>query len=219
MRKIEKKESNISVLRLVITLVLIVLISIGAFFLARWMINSTKKNDTPDTTEQSEKYHNRLLEMLNDNINKTKMGDEALANEITTFSFKNNHFYIYGFNGATVYKYNLDLSAKGYTNAKDALDFVLDNEIEGKYDITLNRFAICSSEEFNNKFITEGVKGKYHIGQYGEEKHAYATLLKDEQITIISDDLLSDTLNASYSPTIINKNDSLFGTYKYLAEK
>lgn len=216
----EEKERNFSVLGLIITIVLIVLISVGAFFLSRWFINSTKKNDEPPQSETKvEDQYDRLLELLNDNIGKTRLDGESFANEVTSFSFKENHFYISGYNNSTVYRYDLDLSSKGYSKIDDALDFINDNKIENAFEITLDRCKQVESTDFNNKYVTEGVKGKYHIGQLGPNQYVYATLIKEEVITLINGVTLSDTLEASYSPVTINSNNSLFKLYKYIATK
>ena len=215
----EKKDRSFNVAGLVITLVLIVLISVGAFFLSRWLINNTKKDDDTTQVDHSEEYHNRLLKMLNDNIDKTKLDGEVFASEVATFSYKEKHFYISGYNGSTVYRYDLDLSSRSYANAEEALEFVYTNEVEGLFDITLDRCSSVESPEFDNRYVTEGVSGKRHIGQFGSEKYVYATLSKGEQITLIDGVTLSDTLQADYSPIIINSSDNLYKLYKYIATK
>ena len=215
----KEKDRDFNVLGLVITLVLIALISVGAFFLSRWLINSTKKDDTPKEDTITEGYHDRLLKMLNDNIDKTKLDGETFASEVTSFSFKEKHFYISGYNGSTVYRYDLDLSSKSYSSAEQVLEFVYINEVEGLFDITLDRCTNVESNEFDNRYVTEGVSGKHHIAQFGAEKYVYATLLKGEQITLIDGVTLSDTLQADYSPTTINSSDNLYKLYKYIATK
>lgn len=215
----KEKDRDFNVLGLVITLVLIVLISVGAFFLSRWLINNTKKDDSPKEDTITEEYHDRLLKMLNDNIDKTKLDGETFASEVTSFSFKEKHFYISGYNGSTVYRYDLDLSSKSYSSAEQVLEFVYTNEVEGLFDITLDRCTSVDSNEFDNRYVTEGVSGKHHIAQFGAEKYVYATLLKGEQITLIDGVTLSDTLQADYSPITINSSDNLYKLYKYIAAK
>ena len=217
-KKKEKERSNINVLALIIGTILLIAICIGAFFLGRWFIakSSTKQDDTVETNN-GEATTNKLLELLNKNINKTKMGEEAPANEVTSFSYQEKHFYISGYNGDTVYQYDLDLSSQSLSTTKDALEYINNNDIEGKYDITLNRCVPYQSNEFVNKYITGGVTGKYHVGTFGNEQYVFATLLKGEQITIINGDTLSDTLNVSYSPLTISSGNPLFDVYQYLA--
>lgn len=215
----EKKDRSFNVAGLVITLVLIVLISAAAFFLSRWLNNNTKKDDDTTQVDHSEEYHNRLLKMLNDNIDKTKVDDETFASEVTTFSYKEKHFYISGFNGVTVYRYDLDLTSKGYSNIEEALEFVYTNEVEGLFDITLDRCPKVDSNDFENRYVTEGVTGKHHIGQFGSEQYVYATLFKGEQITLIDGAPLSETLQADYEPITINSNNKLYNLYKYIATK
>lgn len=219
-KRIKKEESNTNVPGMIISIFLLIAVIVGLFFFIRWFVG-TLNNKGDDTTEKSdgEKANNKLLSLLNDSINKTKIGDEKLANEITSFSYLEKHFYISGYNGNTVYQYDLDLSSKTLANTKDALDFILDNEIESSYDISLDRYTPIESNEFVTKYVGEGVKGKYHIGQMGSEQCAFATLLKDEQITVINGAALSDALSSIYSPTIINKTDSLFSVYQYIASK
>lgn len=216
----EKKDRDFNVAGLVITLVLIALISVGVFFLSRWFINrSNKSDDTTQVDPKIEEYHDRLLKMLNDNIDKTKLDGEVFASEITTFSYKEKHFYISGYNGSTIYRYDLDLSSKSYSNTEEALKFVYLNEVEGLFDITLDRCSSVESSEFDNRYVTDGISGKHHIAQFGAEQYVYATLLKDEQITLIDGVTLSDTLQADYSPITIDKNNNLYSLYKYIATK
>ena len=216
-----KKERNVNVLGIVIGLILVITIGLGGYFLGRWLYDHSAKVEVTDVfeTDEAAEANNRLLKLLNDNINKTKIGEEALANEITSFSYQNKHFYISGYNGATVYQYDLNLESKSYTTTKEALDFVMKNDVEGEYEITLNRCTLVGSNEFVSKYITDGVSGPYHIGQLGEEQYAFATLLKGEQITIINGVALSVTLQTDYSPLVINNTDPLFNVYKYLVTK
>ena len=213
----EKKDSDINVPGLIIAMILLIGVCVGGFFLGRWMISqaSTKKDD--DTAEVKATT-DRLLKLLNDNITKTKVGEETLANEVTSFSYSEKHFYISGYNGSTVYQYDVDLTSKSFTNTKEALDFLKDNDVD-EYDIGLNRCTPTESNDFVNKYVTEGVTGKYHIATYGTDTYAYATLLKDQQITIINGAVLSDTLNSSYSPITISNSDPLFKVYSYLATR
>ena len=213
----EKKDSDINVPGLIIAMILLIGVCVGGFFLGRWMISqaSTKKDD--DTAEVKATT-DRLLKLLNDNITKTKVGEETLANEVTSFSYNEKHFYISGYNGSTVYQYDVDLTSKSFTNTKEALDFLKDNDVD-EYDIGLNRCTPTESNDFVNKYVTEGVTGKYHIATYGTDTYAYATLLKDQQITIINGAVLSDTLNSSYSPITISNSDPLFKVYSYLATR
>ena len=69
------------------------------------------------------------------------------------------------------------------------------------------------------RYVTENVTGPYRIGVLGEDKYAFVTLLNGEQITVINGDTLSDTLQANYSPKVINNTDPLFNIYKYLVTK
>ena len=218
----EKEQSNVNVPGLIIAMILLIAILIGGFFLGRWFIaNSTTKQDenTTPVVDEGKETADRLLQLLNDNINKTKMGDEPLASEVTSFSYKEKHFYISGYNGGTVYLYNLDLSSQSLNTTKEALDFVKTNTIEGSYDITLNRCTPSESNEFTSKYVTSGVSGKYHIATFGSEQYAYATLLKDEQIVVINSDTLSDALSSTYSPLTISSGDPLFNVYKFIASK
>lgn len=213
----EKEESNVNVPGLIIAILLLIAVCVGGFFLGRWMISqaSTKPNDE---TVEVKATTDRLLKLLNDNITKTKVGEETLANEVTSFSYSEKHFYISGYNGSTVYQYDVDLTSKSFTNTKEALDFLKDNDVD-EYDIGLNRCTPTESDDFVNKYVTEGVTGKYHIATYGTESYAYATLLKDQQITVINGVTLSDALNSSYSPITISNTDPLFKVYSYLATR
>lgn len=215
--KVEKKESKVNVPGLIIALVLVVLLGIGIIFLTRWFFANSNKTDDTTEVDEGEVSTNRLLKLLNDNITKTRLENEALANEVTTFSYIDQHFYIGGSNGTTVYQYDVDLSSKTFANTKEALDFLKENDVEGQYDITLNRYINSDSNEFTSRYVTDGVSGKYHIGQLGPNKYVFATLLKDEQITVINGDLLSDTLEVTYSPTTISSGDALYSVYKYIA--
>ncbi len=147
------------------------------------------------------------------------MGEETLANEVTSFSYKEKNFYISGYNGSTVYQYKVDLSSISLSSTPDALDYLKEHDVEGSYDITLNRCTPYESNDFTTKYVSEGVTGKYHIGAFGSKQYAYATLLKGEQITVINGDTLTDTLSSTYTPTTINNSDPLYSIYKYIATK
>lgn len=213
----KEKKFQINFTRLIILLIVLLLIGLGAFFLTRYFINNSKTTDNTPKDNEGEVVQTRLLKLLNDNINKTKMGEETLANEITSFSYVDKHFIISGYNGQTVYKYDVDLTSKGFTSTKEALDFLKETDVEGNYEITLNRCESSSSDEFATKYVTEGTTGKYHIGQFVETKYAYATLYKNDQITVINGDELSDTLSSTYSPLVITNKNELFSIYKYIA--
>lgn len=221
-KKEEKKQSKINVLPLILVLALLIPVILGGIFLGKWFIeNSTtnKEDDESAQTVEAVETANRLLELLNDNINKTKIGSETLANEVTAFSYVEKHFYISGYNGSTMYQYNLDLSSTTLNTTKEAVDFLKRNEIEGNYDITLNRCTPTESEEFTTKYITEGVTGKYHVASFGIKKYAFATLLNNETITVINGDTLSDTLANEYKPLTIKSSDPLYRVYKLIVNK
>ena len=218
-KKKEKEQSNVNVPGLIIAMILLIAICVGGFFLGRWFIANSTTNQGDDVNEPSEgeKAANRLLEVLNANINKTKAEGESLASEVTSFSYKEKHFYISGYNGSIVYQYDLDLSSQSYATSKEVLDYLMVNDVEGSFDITLNRCTPTESNEFVSKYITSGVSGKYHIATFGSGQYAYATLLKGEQITVINGDALSATLDASYTPLTLNSGDPLFEVYKSIA--
>lgn len=220
-QKDQKKDRSINTSLLIVFIILILLIGLGGFFLGRWLYDHSTKTEVTDVFEIDEgaEANNRLLKLLNDNINKTKVGEEKPASEITTFSFKEKHFYITGCSDVTIYQYDLNLTTKSYTSTKEALDFIMKNDVEGEYEITLNRYTPSESNEFVTRYVTENVTGPYRIGVLGEDKYAFATLLNGEQITVIDGDTLSDTLQANYSPKVINKTDPLFNIYKYLVTK
>lgn len=220
-KKKEKEDSNVSIPGLIIAMLILIAVCLGIFFLTRWFITNsrTPQEEVTEPVDENKVTTDRLLKLLNDNIDKTKVGEETPASEITSFSYQEKHFYISGYNGSIVYQYDLDLSSQSYVTCKEALDYIMVNDVEGSYEITLNRCTPIESSEFVNKYITSGVSGKYHVASFGSEQYVYATILNDEQIIVINGDTLSDTLDASYSPLTLNSGDPLFDVYKYIANK
>lgn len=202
----DKKANKVG---LIIAVILIVIVSAGLIGFAFWLINQ----DVVTEVDDSGKTKNSLLKLLNDNITKTKVGDEKLADEITTFSYVDKHFYIAGSNGTTVYQYDMNLTGESLETPKEALDFIIDNDVEGKYEVSLTRWTPSESNEFKNKYVTQGAEGKYHIGQFESSSVVFATLLKDEQITVINGDKLDSVLLDGYTPTVITKESALYSAY------
>ena len=200
---------------LIIAVILIVIISAGLIAFVFWLINQ----DFSDQQKREDKVTNSLLRLLNDNITKTKVGDEKLADEITTFSYSDKHFYIAGASETTIYQYDMNLDGESLAGTKEALDFIINNEVIGKYEVSLTRWTPVESNDFTTKYVTDGVKGKYHIGQFESNTLVFATLLNDEQITIINGDILDDVLLNSYKPTIIKKDNSLYSDYLSLVNQ
>ena len=147
------------------------------------------------------------------------MGSEADATEITTFTFNENHFYIGGYNGSTIYNFDADLSSKGFTNLKTAYDFMMDGYVQTEFTITLDRYTPTSFDAFANKYITEGVLGKVHVGQIGTYSMVNATLMKNNSISIFFDVELSTALGDGFSPITIQSNNELYPLYQYLITK
>ena len=215
----EKEQGNVNVPGLIITIVLLIALCLGIFFFVRWIFTRSSTTDDVVEVNEEKEINDRLLKLLNDNINKTKIGEETLAYEVTSFTYSEKHFYISGYNGSTVYRYNLDLTTTSLATTKDALNYLKENEIGGSYDITLNRCTPSESNEFVAKYVGEGVESKYHIATFGSEKYAYATILKNNVITVINGDVVSDTLSVGYTPLTISNSDPLFNVYKYIATK
>ena len=195
---------------LIIAVILLIVISVGLIVFVYWLINQDF------TTEVSEKENkkNSLLKLLNDNITKTKVGEEQPADEITTFGYTNNHFQIAGCNKTTVYQFDIDLSNESLATPKDAFDFVSDNDVDDKYEMSLTRWSLAQSDEFNSKYVTAGVEGKYCVGQFETQTIVFATFMNDEKISVINGDSLTNVLSDSYKILEIKKDNPLYDIYK-----
>ena len=215
-RIIKEKQSNVNVPGLIIAIILFVALCVGGFFvIGRCSRNNQPKED--ETSENtSEVEYNRLLKVLNDNVNTTKVEGEKEATAIVSFSFKESHFYISGVNEDILYYYDVDLNSQTLENTKEAYDFVIKNEIEGHYDILLDRYSFTASSEFANKFTGAG---KAYVGELGPLTKVFMTQMEGDYIYVINGDSLEDTLKDEYTPTIISNQDSLYPIYEYIANK
>lgn len=213
----KKEESNVNKPGLIISLFILVGVIVGLFFFIRWLINDRFASNNGDESGEVASNYNKLLRILNDDIKATRIGEEKLANELTSFSYNENHFYISGYNSETIYYYDVDLSSESLTDVDAAYDFVLSHNIEGNYAITLQRYSEKPATDFIAKY---GESGKYHVGQIGaSSEKVFATMKKDEAILVMNGVTLSDALDDSYSPISIAKSDSLYNIYNYIATK
>ena len=213
----KKEESNVNKPGLIISLIILVGVIVGLFFFIRWLINDRFASHDDDESGQVASNYSKLLKVLNDDIKATRIGEESLASEVTSFSFDNNHFYISGYNGETIYYCDVDLSSESLLDNESAYEFVINHNIEGNYAITLQRYSERATTDFVAKY---GESGKYHVGQIGaSSEKVFATMKKDEAILVMNGVTLSDALDDSYLPMSIAKSDSLYSIYNYIATK
>ncbi len=216
-RKIKrKKERHFSPLGLIFAAVLVFGFGIGSYFLYTYVIGPAIFNNEVPTTKpdtESEKQYNKLLTILNSGLEP----EETKADSLLSFSYKDDHFYISGRTTEKVYLYDVDIG--GQVDTKKALDFVLANDLTTDYTITLTRFNVTTSSEFDAKYVTEGVTGKYSFGEQGSISLVFATLKSGEDIVIMNNVSLSTTLVDSYSPVKIVANNPLFKIYNYIVGK
>lgn len=213
----KNKESTIYKPGLVIALIMLVGLIIGGYFLSQYLISyfSNTENNQEEIYQNDESY-NKLLNILNDQIDKTRIGEESPANEVTSFSYQSNHFYISGYNSVTIYLYDINLSSQSISNDEEAFLFMMDETSFTSYSVSLDRYPSSSSDEFINKY---GNDGKYHIGEMGIVKKVFATMKYNSDILVINNENYTSVMQDTYNPTSIHSNHKLYNIYKYLIER
>ena len=219
-KSVRKEEKTYSLKGLIILWVLSIAIGIGLFFLLRYLLGLNKDDSgqkEPDTSENVSVEYNNLLKLLNAEITATSLIENEKANNVVSISFTDNYFYISGVNETYAYDYKIDLTSKGYSSIKEAYDFVKYGNVGNEFAKELTRWSIADKTSFETKFVTEGITGKYMVGEITSNTVVYATLKSgDNKISIIHGDQLNDVLNESYSAKIVDLNDPLFQIYSYI---
>ena len=214
-RVIEKqeKQKKVNVPGLIITIILFTTLCLCLFFLIGRCTNKkpVPNDDTAENTLELE--YNKLLKVLNDNVNKTKVDGEQEASRLLSFSYSDSHFYISGSNDATIYYYDVDLSSKSLATTKDAYDYVIKNDIEGLFEITIDRYVPTSSSEFAIKYSMNGI---YKIGQLGSSTKVFGTLDNGSSIVVLNGVELTAVLSDNYEAYAVIETNSLYQMYKYI---
>ena len=213
-RKDNKKRN--SIIRIIVLIVLLIALIILVFFLIGRFVKPNNNSQDDEVSENYEESYNRLLKVLNDNINKTKVDGEQEASKLLSFSYNENHFYISGYNDEIVYYYDVDLSSKSLASSKEAYDYVIKNDIEGLFEITLDRYSPTSSTEFTSKYSMDGL---YKIGQLGSSTKVFATLYNNSSIVVMNGVELTTALDNNYGATAMIETHPLYQIYKYIATK
>lgn len=213
--KKEEKDNKGKIIGIVVGMLLLVALCLVGFFLIGWFSRTNPSKEDPNVEE----HYNRLLKVLNDDVNKTKADGETEATSLLSFSFKDDHFYISGCNDDVIYYYDANLSSQSLGDKKEAYDYVIANEIENHFEITTTRYSFSSSSEFENKYITEQkMNGKYKCGQYATLSKVFGTLEKESTIYVFNGVGIDETLLDGYNPTKIEKENPLFGIYNYISQ-
>ena len=217
-RKIKnRKDRHFSPVGLIFAIILFIGFGMGSFFLYRYVIGPSWFYTNDSTTSQqdieSENQYNKLLAILNSGLETS----EAKADTLISFSFESDHFIISAKCTNKIYAYDVNIGER--TDTKQALDFVLSHDLNGEYTVDINRYNVSSSTDFDNKYITSGVTGKYCIGEQGTTNIVFATIRNGGEITVINGVELSTALLDSYSPTKIVSSNPLFNLYNYIIGK
>lgn len=211
--KKEEKQSNINVPGLIITIILVIVLCLLGFFI----IGRFSKPSSDDITEnESAIGYNRLLKVLNDNVKTTKIEGEKEATTLLSFSYNENHFYISAYNEDIIYFYDADVSKELLTSLEDAYNFVLNNDLEGDYDISLDRYTEVTSNEFVAKY---GSEGKYKVGTLGTTTKVFGLVQKESSIEVFNGVDLTTALDDSYTSMSFKDGDSLYPVYNYIVSK
>ena len=210
--KKDNKKRNV-VLAILSTL-LITGIVILMFFLLGRCSNSSNNDNNSGAQENYENSYNKLLSLVNSNINTTKVIDEESANEIISFSYDDNHFNISAVNDELLYIYDIDLN-QSFADTYQAYRYIVDNDInDDDYLISLIRLNKVEDNNFVNTYIPSNYIGKYQVGSILSKKYASFTILLDDDIKVLN----NIELPTSETPINIDKNNSLFGIYEYICK-
>ena len=205
--------------------ILFIAIIIGLIFLLLWLNKVGRElppnEETPptDVIEDKSNEYNRLLELVNIEANKYSY---TPAEEIISFDYQAEIFYISASNTSKVYNYSIDMSSLSYTSIDQAYDYLMDNNPSNALPKVFDQSNIIDiPSSYTSRYITSDVKHKTVTTSLGDKTYITSTMYNiiTEKINIIYNSELNTVIDNGYTPIEINKTSKLYPLYKYIACK
>ncbi len=220
-QRLNKKESNVDYRGLIIAALIFIVLIIGLIILIINIAGNSSTGGDDHTPNIVETQYDKLLKILNDKINETKVIDKESVNSITTFMYKNNKFHIAGYNDTYVYDLSLNVTT-GVSDEIEAYNYIISDDTTSYELDYIDRLDIStSSSGFTDKYLTDGYTYKSVISSVGPITSVYMTRMDNasKDISLICGDDLDLTLSDSYVIKVINKEHQLHDIYQYLLSK
>ena len=218
----EKKKRQRIVIIIAFAILFIATI-IGLIFLLLWLNKVGRElppnEETPptDVIEDKSNEYNRLLELVNLEANKYSY---TPAEEIISFDYQAEIFYISASNTSKVYNYSIDMSSLSYASIDQAYDYLMDNNPSNALPKVFDQSNIIDIPgSYTSRYITSDVKHKTVTTSLGDKTYITSTMynITTDKINIIYNSELNIVIDNGYIPIEINKTSKLYPLYKYIA--